>query len=119
MAHNALEYLTLTKEQRDLKNIISQDYSRMVYNGLWFSTHRQNLDAYVNSTQEYVSGSVRLKLHKGNCIVLGRTSPYSLYKFDLASYGQEDTFDHVASEGFIKIYGMPIKTQAEILRDAN
>ena len=118
-AHNAIEYLTLTKEQRDLKSIISQDYSRMVYNGLWFSTHRQNMDAYVNSTQEYVSGSVRLKLHKGNCIVFGRTSPYSLYKLDLASYGQADTFDHVASEGFIKIYGMQIKTQAEILRDAN
>ena len=119
IAHNALEYLTLTKEQRDLKSIVSQEYSRMVYNGLWFSTHRQNLEAYVNSTQEYVSGSVRLKLHKGNCIIRGRTSPYSLYKFDLASYGLEDTFDHIASEGFIKIYGMPIKTQAEILRNAN
>ncbi len=111
-AHRAMETLTLGKEQMRFKELVAQQYSDLVYNGLWFSRHREDLDAYVDSTQEFVSGTVRVKLHKGTCSVVGRKSPHALYDYGLATYDESDVFDHQASVGFIKVFGLPVRTQA-------
>ena len=117
-AHRALEAMTLSKEQARLKARIAQEYADVVYNGLWFTQHRRDLDSYVRSTQQYVSGTVRVKLHKGSCSVVGRGAPYALYSHDLATYDQGDKFDHRASEGFISIYGLPVRTQAQVQEES-
>ena len=85
-----------------------------MYNGLWFSAHRRDLEAYVASTQQHVTGTVRVRLFKGSCTVVGRKSDESLYRHDLATYDAGDAFDHEASVGFIQIYGLPTRTQAEV-----
>ena len=110
-AHRALETLTLGREQQRLKELVAQQYADAVYNGLWFSAHRRDLDAYVRSTQRFVTGTVRVRLHKGACMVVGRRSPHALYAYELATYDKADTFDHQASEGFIRIYGLAARTQ--------
>jgi argininosuccinate synthase len=112
-AHEALEQMTLSKDQRRLKARISQEYADLVYNGLWYSGHRQDLDAYVRSTQRNVTGAVRLKLHKGQATVVGRKSPKSLYDFALATYDKGDEFDRTAAVGFINIWGLPSRVQAK------
>jgi argininosuccinate synthase len=109
-AHTELERLTLDKAVFHMKNQLAAEYANLVYNGLWFTPLREALDAFVNETQRHVSGLVRLKLYKGNVIIAGRKSVHSLYNAKLATYTEEDTFDHKASEGFIKIYGLPVKT---------
>tara|TARA_Y100000590_G_scaffold441551_1_gene568458 strand:+ start:29864 stop:31060 length:1197 start_codon:yes stop_codon:yes gene_type:complete len=109
--HNALETMTLVKEQQRFKNFVSQQYADMIYNGLWYSSHRRNLDAYISSTQEFVTGKIRVKLFKGSCSVVGRSSPYALYDYELATYDESDKFDHSSAEGFIKLFGLPYKTQ--------
>ena len=111
-AHQALEGLTLAKEQQRFKETVAREYADLVYNGTWYSGHLRDLDAYVASTQQFVSGSVRLRLHKGACVVVGRRSPHALYSYELATYDKEDQFDHSASEGFIKVHGLSAKTQA-------
>ena len=111
-AHKALETMTLSKEQLRMKHRVGQEYADMVYNGLWYTAHRHDLDAYVESSQRHVTGSIRVKLHKGNCTVVGRKAPKALYSHQLATYDRGDTFDHQASEGFISIYGLPVRTQA-------
>ena len=113
-AHQALETLTLTKEQARTKARIVQEYADVVYNGLWFTHHRQDLDAYVRSTQRYVTGDVRLRLHRGTCMVVGRRAPQALYQYHLATYDRSDQFDHAAAEGFISIYGLPVRTQNQV-----
>ncbi len=113
-AHKALETLTLSKDQARTKARVAQEYADMVYNGLWYSHHRHDLDAYVRSTQRYVTGDVRVRLHKGNCVVVGRSSPNGLYQHGLATYEQGDQFDHSAAVGFISIYGLPVRTQNQI-----
>jgi len=112
-AHKALENMTLAKAQQNMKHNVAQEYADLVYNGLWFSAHRHDLDSYVQSTQRYVTGTVRVKLNKGNCIVIGRRSPYSLYEYDLATYDKGDTFDHSAAKGFIDIWGLSVRTQSK------
>ena len=92
------------------KSIVAHEFSNLIYNGLWFSPLRDALSAFVDKTQERVTGLVKVKLYKGTLRVTGRTSPYSLYDPALATYTAEDQFDHKASEGFIKIYGLPLKT---------
>jgi argininosuccinate synthase len=109
-AHRELERLTLDKDTMHYKAKISHDYADLIYNGLWYSPLRFALDAFVNETQKVVSGTVVLKLYKGNLELLGRWSPNSLYDTRLATYTEEDTFDHKASIGFIKIYSLPLKT---------
>jgi argininosuccinate synthase len=111
-AHQALEDLVLTKEQLRFKARVAAEYADLVYNGLWFTGMRQDLAAYVESTQRYVTGTIRVKLFKGNCQVVGRKSPYSLYDYSLATYDKGDAFDHRASPGFIHIWGLPVRTQA-------
>ena len=113
-AHRALEGVTLSKDQLRLKERIAQEYAEHVYNGLWFTALHQDLEAFVTSTQRYVSGAIRLKLFKGRCVVVGRSSQYSLYQHDLATYDTGDRFDHRASEGFIHIFGLAGRTQARV-----
>jgi argininosuccinate synthase len=115
-AHQALEDLVLTKEQLRFKAQVAVDYADLVYNGLWFTGMRQDLAAYVESTQRYVTGTIRAKLFKGNCQVVARKSPYSLYNYSLATYDKGDVFDHSASPGFIHIWGLPVRTQARVQR---
>ena len=110
-AHKSLEGLTLSKDQARAKVRIAQEYADLVYNGLWFTHHRQDLDAYVRSTQRFVTGDVLLRLHKGSCTVVGRSSPHSLYQYNLATYDPGDDYDQAAAEGFITIYGLPVRTQ--------
>jgi argininosuccinate synthase len=112
-AHQALEGLVLTKEQLRFKARVADEYADLVYNALWFSGIRQDLDAYIQSSQRYVSGMIRVKLHRGNCQIVGRQSPYSLYNYSLATYDKEDMFDKSASLGFIHIWGLPVKTQSQ------
>ena len=113
-AHRALEQMCLTKEQSRFKERLAQEYADLVYNGLWFTAHRRDLDAYVRSTQRHVNGTVRVRLHKGTATVVGRQSGESLYRHDLATYDAGDSYDHQASVGFIKIFGLPVRTQAQV-----
>ncbi len=109
-AHKELERITLDKSVMHYKSLVAHEYANLIYNGLWFSPLREALQAFVDKTQERVTGLVKVKLYKGNVRVSGRTSAYSLYDPALATYTAEDQFDHAASEGFIKIYGLPLKT---------
>ena len=111
-AHRALESLVLTKEVLRFKSVMAREYAELVYNGLWFSAHHQDLAAYVRSTQRFVTGEVRVRLDRGTSTVTGRRSPHSLYSTALATYGKGDAFDHKASEGFIKVFGLPLRNQA-------
>lgn len=113
-AHNELERLVLDKETFRHKQLISHKIANLIYDGLWFTPLFKSLMAFVDSTQENVTGEVIIELYKGNVSVKSRKSNYSLYNFQLATYGSEDTFEHTASEGFIKIYGLPYKTISQI-----
>jgi argininosuccinate synthase len=116
-AHKALESLTLSKAQYRFKDRVSSEFSNLVYEGLWFTAHREDLCAYIDSTQRFVSGDVRVKLNKGNCTVVGRRSPYSLYSHKLATYAEGDQFDQSAAVGFIKLWGLPAKIQGQIQKE--
>jgi len=106
-AHKELEALVLDRETAHFKEMISLKYSDLVYNGLWYSELKRALDGFVESTQRHVTGSIKLRLSKGNCVAVGRKSPHSLYKKELSTYGKEDKFDQKLAEGFIKLWGMP------------
>ena len=112
-AHRALEGMIMTKDALRFKETVSTQYADLIYNGLWFSAFHQDLMAYVMSSQRIMNGTIRVRLSKGTCTVVGRKSPLSLYSEKLATYQKEDTFDHSASVGFIKIYGLPVKIQAQ------
>jgi argininosuccinate synthase len=113
-AHWALEEMCLTKQQLRFKQKVAVEYSDLIYNGLWFSAMHQDLAAYVKSTQRFVTGIVRMKLFKGTSMVAGRKSPYSLYSFKLATYDKGDIFDPSNAVGFIQLWGLPSKTQAQL-----
>ncbi len=113
-AHRALEALTLSRDQQMFKEFVTQAYSNLTYDGLWFSALRYDLDAYVKSSQQFVTGTVKVRLHKGSAVVVGRSSDYSLYELSLATYDKGDVFDQSASVGFIHLWGLPVKTQARI-----
>ncbi len=106
-AHQELERLVLDRHLLQFKSLIAMTYAELVYSGLWFTPLKASLDAFVEQTQRHVSGSVRLKLFKGSCQVVGRKSPHSLYRERLATYSAKDQFDQRASEGFIKLFGLP------------
>lgn len=106
-AHKELEAMVLDREIAHYKETIALKYSELVYFGLWYSDLRLSLDKFVQDTQKKVTGTVRLKLYKGNCTVVGRKSPYSLYKYHLATYSSGGKFDQRLSEGFIKLFGLP------------
>ncbi len=112
-ALKALEELTLDRESiRYKEEKVSHEYSRLAYYGLWFSPLREALDAFINVMYDKVSGTVRVKLHKGNCFVAGVKSPYSLYDQAMATYEAGDMFDHTSAKGFIELWGLPLKIKA-------
>ena len=113
-AHQALEAMTLSKDQLRFKQKVAIEYADLIYNGLWFSSLREDLAAYVESSQRFVTGTVRLKLFKGGCSMVGRKSPYSLYRHELATYDKGDQFDQSAAVGFIHLWGLPARTQARV-----
>ena len=113
VAHQALEAMTLSKSQLLFKQKVAMEYADLIYNGLWFTSLRQDLAALVKSSQRFVTGTVRLKLFKGNCSLVGRKSPMSLYDYGLATYDKGDVFDQRASSGFIHIWGLPVRTQSQ------
>lgn len=114
LAHRALEDMVLSKESLRFKERVAAEYADLVYNGLWFTAHHQDLAEYVRSTQRFVTGDIRVRLHRGNATVVGRRSPHSLYSMALATYGKGDAFDHKAAEGFIGVFGLPLRNQARV-----
>ena len=112
-AHRQLEKMVLSKEQARFKETVASEYASLVYNGQWFTSLHQDLAAFITSSQRHVTGAVRVRLHKGTCRVVGRSAPDALYSHQLATYDTGDQFDHSAAEGFIALWGLPIRTQAE------
>ena len=112
-AHREIEFLTLSKDAMRFKTLVSQQYSDLIYNGLWFSALHQDLMAFVVSNQQYVSGVARVKLFKGHAMIVGRKSENSLYRHELATYEEGDQYDSSAAQGFIKIHGLSQTTQAK------
>ncbi len=111
-AHKALEDLCLEREVLHYKLGVEQKWADLVYNGMWFSPLKEALDGFIETTQQLVSGDVRLRFFKGSCVTVGRRSPYSLYDYNLATYDEADTFDHKAAKGFIDLHGLPVKVWA-------
>jgi argininosuccinate synthase len=113
-AHQALEAMTMSKDQLRFKQKVAIECADLIYNGFWFSQLNRDLSAYILSSQRYVTGTVRLKLFKGNAAVVGRKSPWSLYNLSLATYDKGDEFNQKDAEGFINLWGLPVKNQAQI-----
>ncbi|WP_026573493.1 argininosuccinate synthase [Bacillus sp. UNC438CL73TsuS30] len=113
-AHKELEFLTLPREVTQFKTQVDQHMAKIVYEGLWYSPLKGALDAFIDETQKVVSGTIRVKLHKGNHMVVGRKSVHSLYNEELATYAKGDAFDHNAAVGFIKLWGLPTKVYSEV-----
>ncbi len=111
-AHKSLETITLTKDVAHFKPIIEKQLAEQVYNGLWFSPLTDALKSFIDHTQKYVTGEVRVKLYKGHAIVNGRKSEYTLYNEKLATYTKEDAFNQASAEGFIELYGLPTQVNA-------
>ncbi len=111
-AHQALEQLVLDRDTLHYKQQVGLRYADLVYNGKWFTPLREALDAFVQSTEKNMTGSVRLKLYKGNAILVGRKSPYSLYREDYVTFDEDDVYNQQDAEGFIKLYGLPMKVRA-------
>ncbi len=111
-AHKELESLVLDRETMHQKEMLAPRYAELVYNGAWFTPLREALDAFVQVTQRHVTGTVRLKLYKGNVISAGRKSPFSLYREDFATFSKEDVYDQSDAEGFINLYGLPLTVRA-------
>ena len=107
IAHQELEALTLERDTMHYKEMLSKKYADLVYNGLWFSPLKKALDAFINETQERVTGVVKLKLWKGHCLPVGRKSPYSLYREDFATFEADQVYNQKDAEGFIKLFGLP------------
>lgn len=116
-AHQLLESICLDKYTMQYKDIVAAKYAELTYNGMWYSTLREALDGFVDVTQRTVTGTVRMKLYKGNIIVAGRKSPQSLYREDYASFGEEDVYNQQDAHGFIQLFGLPIKVKAMLERE--
>ena len=112
LAHQDLESITLERDVMHEKQRLEGRYADLVYDGMWFSPLKNALDAFVESTQQFVTGEVRLRLEPGRCFVVGRRSPHSLYDYGLATYDAADTFNHADSEGFVKLWGLGVQTWA-------
>ncbi len=111
-AHEFLESITLDKETQHYKEKVACDFANIVYNGLWFSPLRESLSAFINKTQENVTGEVKLKLYKGNIINAGVVSPYSLYNEEFATFGEDGVYDQYDSQGFVNLYSLSTKVQS-------
>jgi argininosuccinate synthase len=111
-AHQALESICLDKNTMHYKDFVAVKYAELVYNGLWFMQLREALDAFVQTTQQKITGTIRMKLYKGNTIIAGRKSPYSLYREDYASFGEDNVYNQQDAHGFIQLFGLPLKVEA-------
>jgi len=115
-AYQSLEALAIPRELSHFKQVVSQKYSELAYYGLWFSALKEALDGFVNVVKEKVTGTVKVKLYKGSCVVVGRKSENSLYDFNLATYDQGDTFNQDFAKGFIELWGLPTKVYSSVSR---
>jgi len=118
-AHNALEELVLDRATFEVKKDMGNKFAQIVYEGKWFTPLREAIQSFVESTQQYVTGEVKLKLYKGNIIKAGTTSPYSLYSESLASFTTGDLYDHHDADGFITLFGLPLKVRAMKMAEIN
>ena len=116
-AHEQLEELTLDRETMETKKKLGSQFAQVVYEGKWYTPLREAIQAFVESTQKYVTGEVKFKLYKGNIIKAGTTSPYSLYNESLASFTTGDLYDHHDADGFITLFGLPLKVRAMMLKE--
>ncbi len=116
-AHEMLEQITLDRDTQHLKQQLSTKFSELVYFGQWFTPCREALSAFVDKTQETVTGEVKLKLYKGNIIGAGMTSPYSLYSEEIATFDEDDCYDQADSKGFINLFGLPLKVRAMLSKE--
>jgi argininosuccinate synthase len=114
LAHADLESICLERDLQREKSRLEPRYAELIYDGLWFSPLKRALDAFVDESQRYVTGEVRLRLAPGSCQVTGRRSPHSLYDYSLATYDAADSFRHEDSEGFVRLWGLGIQTWAQI-----
>jgi len=115
-AHRELEYLCLDRQTMHFKEIISGKYAELVYDGVWYSPLREALDAFVDKTQELVTGMVRMKLYKGSCTPAGTKSPYSLYNEEFVTFGADEVYNQKDAEGFINLFGLPLKVRALMMQ---
>ena len=113
-AHEMLETITLDRDTQHYKELVSKKFAELVYFGQWFTPLRESLSAFVDKTQETVTGEVKLKLYKGNIILSSVTSPYSLYSEEIATFDEDEVYDQTDSKGFINLFGLPIKVRAKL-----
>ncbi len=118
LAHKELESLTLDRATTEYKNVIGIKYAQLVYDGLWFTPLKDALDSFVDSTQQNVTGIVKLKLYKGNCTPAGIKSPYSLYSEEFVTFGEDEVYNQHDAEGFINLFGLPLKVNALMKENA-
>lgn len=111
-AHKSLEELTLDRDTMAYKNMIGIKYAQLVYDGLWFTPLKDALDAFIDKTQETCTGTVKMKMYKGNCTIAGMTSPYSLYNEEFVTFGEDEVYNQADAEGFINLFGLPLKVNA-------
>jgi argininosuccinate synthase len=111
-AHRELELLCIDRDTLHYKDIVAQKYAELVYNGVWYHPLREALDAFVDITQKTVTGTVRMKLYKGNCTPAGSKSPYSLYNEEFSTFGRDEVYNQKDAEGFINLFGLPMKVRA-------
>jgi argininosuccinate synthase len=118
LSHRELELLTLDRMTLHYKELVAQRYAELVYDGVWFHPLREALAAFVDVTQETVTGTVKMKLYKGNCTPAGATSPYSLYNEAFATFGEDEVYNQKDAEGFINLFGLPLKVRALMKKEA-
>jgi len=111
-AHKELEYICLDKQTLHYKLNMANQFADLVYDGLWYTPLREAMSAFVDATQENVTGKVRMKLYKGNCMPAGVTSPYSLYDEDIATFSEDEVYDQKDAQGFINLFGLPLQVRA-------
>jgi len=116
-AHRELEYLVLDRITQEYKSLVAERYSKLLYDGQWFTPLRESLQAFIDKTQEMVTGTVKVKLYKGVATAVGTKSPYSLYSEAYATFGEDDSYDQKDSEGFINLFGLPLKVRAEMMEN--
>ncbi len=116
-AHKELEYLCLDRQTLHYKELVAVKFAELVYDGNWYTPLREALSAFVDETQKTVTGTVRLKLYKGNCMPAGAKSPYSLYNEDMATFSRDEVYNQKDSEGFINLFGLPLKVRALMLNN--
>lgn len=119
IAHRDLESITLDRDTQHLKDRLAREYAALIYNGLWFTPRRRAMDAFIDETQRNVTGTVRVRLYKGSCVVTGRKSPVTLYEPAIASFEESHLYDQKDATGFLNIYGLPIKVESLLKKKQN